>query len=1244
MISLMKARRLLFLFAFMFSFLLQPSIVTHAESVSNLKVNVTTDKQSYSENDEIKYTLTISNTSSNKAKDIVVTSTIPDGLEVLSKDVKKEKDKLVWKIDNIDAFGQANVSFTAKVKNSDTGAPPVTTDVGQNSGSIQKNTPSNGTTDNVSNGANHTSNGTAPKTGDNSSFTKYYVLLAISTTVLILALIALKKKRVKKSVTTLIVIAMILPSFTAAKAEELKETVKETHTVTVNNKEYTLTINVEAVIDVKDSEVSIDSKTKEQMNEFYKVSLSKAIVQELEKLEKKAEWMSIEKDGISNGSIVKKIKEAIQNDEVLSVNRLANGEVFSEVEELTTRLGTDEEKQRWNVISLAISNIALKDLLALLSFEDNVKGESGEKVKKLAGQANEYYKEAIITLSRKQFDKASKASIRSYETSLLAMKTLGFVYDFTVDIDKDDLNNMLELGSKTNPLKEDTDKDTLPDGYELGTTNTSPLLKDSDNNGKEDSVEDPDGDLLTNKEEYELGSDPKKEDTDDDSLNDKDEMKYKTSLTDEDTDKDGLKDGMEIQLGTNPLQGDSNNNGTNDGDEQYTITTTVTKLEKDDKVQPSVTITGIGKDVSSTRITNIEGTLQNLNENIPGYLGAPFEFKTDVKFSKAVMNFSYDSSLGKEGEPFRPEIFYYNEGTNRLERLPDQKVDLTNATVTAEVSHFSKYILLNGAKWDEAWEKELQAPKTEQDKETYVDVVFSIDSSGSMGDNDPEDIRKKAAKNFVDKLKEQDRSAVVDFDNSAETTVQLTTDKGKVKLAIDQIDSFGGTNLYNGLSEAISEIKRNGQEGHYKYIIFLTDGDGYYDNSVLKEAKKNNIVIYTIGLGSGVKENILQEIANTTGGKYYFASEAGQLEDAFDHTADDTVDFFNDDDKDGIVNYYEKNGLRIETGEWITKLNYQNPDSDGDGLLDGDELGNYNQKGRYFEYTSRPDLVDSDKDGLSDKEDREKLTFNVTDQLLSYISDAAYINVEDHIRKNIDSLDIRDLFSARSLGKKEFNELDGWKILDAEDSHVYDSGLGMLFLKKGNVIVTAFRGTELTKESPELLNDVLLADGLLFLTGTNPQVMFARKRVANMVLNHEDTKVYVTGHSLGGFIAQIIGSEFVDNRIGKAFWSIKKTKKVYDTIAQDGYYQRTTTFNAPGSATTPIFYSPSDQEDYKKTITNYVMYNKKDDEEDLVGSLGYKLGKKVHIEIEDEIEGLMGRHGISFFMKDPISKWLRSQY
>jgi len=69
----------------------------------------------------------------------------------------------------------------------------------------------------------------------------------------------------------------------------------------------------------------------------------------------------------------------------------------------------------------------------------------------------------------------------------------------------------------------------------------------------------------------------------------------------------------------------------------------------------------------------------------------------------------------------------------------------------------------------------------------------------------------------------------------------------------------------------------------------LTDGDGYWNDAALNNAKSFGVTIYTIGLGSGVNSGLLQRIAESTGGKYFFASQADVVSDAFDRTAEDTT-------------------------------------------------------------------------------------------------------------------------------------------------------------------------------------------------------------------------------------------------------------------------------------------------------------------------------------------------------------------
>lgn len=253
-----------------------------AKSDTPLQINVTTDKTSYTETDEITYTLTISNPTTFIAKDVTITSLLPDGLEVTSKDQDIQDNKIVWNTDNIEQNKNVSLTFTAKVKNLEVIDAPIDTDIEESKNTADEkgedettpishdsndsSTPNNPT--NQDNGGNSTStinsNSTqasgnvinSPQTGDHTNFLGYSILLLISGVVFFLVLQALRKKRLTKGFSALLLIALLLPSFTSASAEESNEVKTErytyNHSLMINKKEYKLETIVETTWEAPD--------------------------------------------------------------------------------------------------------------------------------------------------------------------------------------------------------------------------------------------------------------------------------------------------------------------------------------------------------------------------------------------------------------------------------------------------------------------------------------------------------------------------------------------------------------------------------------------------------------------------------------------------------------------------------------------------------------------------------------------------------------------------------------------------------------------------------------------------------------------------------------------------------------------------------------------------------------------------------------------------------------------------------
>ncbi len=107
----------------------------------------------------------------------------------------------------------------------------------------------------------------------------------------------------------------------------------------------------------------------------------------------------------------------------------------------------------------------------------------------------------------------------------------------------------------TSPRVRDTDQDGLWDSWEIQITGTNPVDPDTDDNGIEDGQEDSDADQLTNLVELSLTlTDPNEEDSDGNGIADRHE----------DPDFDGLVNLSEVLLGTNPRLADSDGDGIND--------------------------------------------------------------------------------------------------------------------------------------------------------------------------------------------------------------------------------------------------------------------------------------------------------------------------------------------------------------------------------------------------------------------------------------------------------------------------------------------------------------------------------------------------------------------------------------------------------------------------------------------------------------------------------------------------------
>ncbi|EHQ34475.1 vWA domain-containing protein [Methanoplanus limicola] len=192
----------------------------------------------------------------------------------------------------------------------------------------------------------------------------------------------------------------------------------------------------------------------------------------------------------------------------------------------------------------------------------------------------------------------------------------------------------------------------------------------------------------------------------------------------------------------------------------------------------------------------------------------------------------------------------------------------------------------------------------EQTKEG-VSVVLVMDNSGSMQATDYSPNRLEAAKGAAEELIKdldpKDYAGIVVFESGASTASYLTPDKERVIENLNDIMSKdGATAIGDGLALGINMA--DSIPNQKKVVILLSDGVNNAGVISPQEAeayaKESNIQVFTIGMGSNqpvvlgydwfgnpqyaeLDEATLQEIADSTGGKYFKSVDDRTLSDIY---------------------------------------------------------------------------------------------------------------------------------------------------------------------------------------------------------------------------------------------------------------------------------------------------------------------------------------------------------------------------
>ena len=253
--------------------------------------------------------------------------------------------------------------------------------------------------------------------------------------------------------------------------------------------------------------------------------------------------------------------------------------------------------------------------------------------------------------------------------------------------------------------------------------------------------------------------------------------------------------------------------------------------------------------------------------------------------------------------------------------------------------------------------------------------------------------------------------------------------------------------------------------------------------------------------------------------------------------------------------------------------------TDNDYLKDKEELYIYEKGGKkYVGYNSHPMLEDTDGDGIIDSKEKpdEKLKWNVSERdmimfmELSYRDDNYIDRVLDHkkplteselYKKNGDRKPRYEyMMMNKELGpywerKKSYHTSSGL------DAVLYETKSDFSYLPNGTAQVLAFRGTS---DAKDIKADITLG------TGGNPQQgIDAENIMRELAKDKSITNLYLTGHSLGGYLVQRAMVEAY-----QLAYSDSRVMSTKEQLAYRNFYnnvlKKGTTFNAPKVVTSFI--------------------------------------------------------------------------
>jgi Ca-activated chloride channel homolog len=174
----------------------------------------------------------------------------------------------------------------------------------------------------------------------------------------------------------------------------------------------------------------------------------------------------------------------------------------------------------------------------------------------------------------------------------------------------------------------------------------------------------------------------------------------------------------------------------------------------------------------------------------------------------------------------------------------------------------------------------LKGKEIARDERPVSNLVFLIDTSGSMMQPNKLPLVQRGLEMLADQLGENDRVSMVVYAGSAGLVLPATSgdDRPAIREALGRLQAGGSTNGGAGIHLAYDTARENFVKGGVNRVILCSDGDfnvGVTSNSELVQLAETNaksgVHLTVLGFGIGNhNDSMLEEISNKANGNYYF--------------------------------------------------------------------------------------------------------------------------------------------------------------------------------------------------------------------------------------------------------------------------------------------------------------------------------------------------------------------------------------